>query len=516
MASTIRHCCAALSDPGRRRRNNEDRCHADPERGIFIVVDGVGGQAAGEKAAETALELLRRRLERQTGTVEERLREGIAIANNEVLRLASTNPAWAGMACVLTAAVVDGGAVTVGHVGDSRLYQLFPGKIRKLTHDHSPVGEREDAGELDEAQAMRHPRRNEVFRDVGSQEHTPDDSAFIEIQRAPFPPESGLLLCSDGLSDLVPSSQIREIVEKNAGEPQAAVQELVDAANEAGGKDNITVVLVEGRGYAAAVRGIGATASRGRSRSPLSRRGAFLLYGLALGALASWLLSRWAGEPPIEPPPAARVLRVGSAGASTIAAALAEAGAGDTIVVGPGLYHEQVRLKEGVTLISEKPREAVLQAPGVIVLAERITNGRFAGFRISGEAASTLVGVRLTDANVELSDLDITGARSAGIEILGASTGVVRASRVADNPGVGIVIWDRAAPRLAHNIVVANGRLIGGLRPGIDISPEARPVLIGNTIRDNGAEPVWLSSKQDMKEILRLNFIAGNRVRVRP
>src|SRR5437016_2050848 len=93
---------AAASDPGRVRRNNEDAWHIDPDRGIFLVVDGIGGQAAGEKAAEIAVARVRARLERQTGTIEQRIREAITMANNEILRAAKSNPDWEGMACVLT------------------------------------------------------------------------------------------------------------------------------------------------------------------------------------------------------------------------------------------------------------------------------------------------------------------------------------------------------------------------------------------------------------------------------
>jgi serine/threonine protein phosphatase PrpC len=153
------------------------------------------------------------------------------------------------MACVLTLAVLENGTAVVGHVGDSRLYQVRRGEIRKVTHDHSPVGEREDSRELSEADAMRHPRRNEVFRDVGSEEHTPDDADFIEIAGVPFDAESALLLCSDGLSDQVPSAEIRASVERHAGNPQAAVNELIAAANRAGGKDNVTVLVVEGEQF---------------------------------------------------------------------------------------------------------------------------------------------------------------------------------------------------------------------------------------------------------------------------
>ena len=127
---------AGLSDPGRVRRNNEDAFHVDAERGIFLVVDGIGGQAAGEKAAEIAVNRIRTRLERQTGTVEERIREAIAMANNEIFQAAQNNPEWRGMACVLTLAVLENGSAVVGHVGDSRLYHVRRGAIRKITHDH--------------------------------------------------------------------------------------------------------------------------------------------------------------------------------------------------------------------------------------------------------------------------------------------------------------------------------------------------------------------------------------------
>src|SRR5262245_24064048 len=243
---------AGASDPGVLRDANEDRYHVDPARGLFVVVDGVGGQAAGEKAAETALGLVRTRLERETGAVEDRVREAIGLANDEIYRRASLNPQWKGMACVLTVAVVSNGDLVIGHVGDTRLYKLRGGRIDKLTRDHSPVGEREDAGELTEREAMQHRRRNEVYRDVGSERHHPDEPGFIDVDRHPFEADAALLLCSDGLSDMVASAEIAAIVRGGAGHPQRIVRDLIDAANDAGGKDNVTVVYVEGSAFAAA------------------------------------------------------------------------------------------------------------------------------------------------------------------------------------------------------------------------------------------------------------------------
>src|SRR5579885_2461755 len=98
--------CAGRTDPGRIRRNNEDAFYIDRDRGIFLVVDGIGGQAAGEKAAEIAVTCVRQRLERQTGTTEQRVREAIALANNEIYRQAREHAEWEGMACVLTVAVL--------------------------------------------------------------------------------------------------------------------------------------------------------------------------------------------------------------------------------------------------------------------------------------------------------------------------------------------------------------------------------------------------------------------------
>ncbi len=236
--------------PGLLRDSNEDRFHYDVSRGIFIVIDGVGGQAAGEKAAEAALGKIRERLEQETGPAEQRIGEAITGANKEILRLASLRPDWKGMACVLTVAVLDGEDAVIGHVGDTRLYRIQRGRIEKLTKDHSPVGEREDAGELSEPEAMRHPRRNEVYRDVGSEPHRLNDPDFIDVFRVPFDHDAALLLCSDGLTDVVDSAAIRDTVEEFAGHPYEIVRALIDAANDAGGKDNITVVYVEGSRFA--------------------------------------------------------------------------------------------------------------------------------------------------------------------------------------------------------------------------------------------------------------------------
>jgi serine/threonine protein phosphatase PrpC len=264
------------------------------------VVDGLGGHAGGEKAAETALETIPAEIEKEAGDIEQRVRAAIAAANNRICDLAEENEAWRGMACVLTLAMIHGDKVTVGHVGDSRLYLVWNGSMRKLTSDHSPVGEREDRGDLSEQEAMLHPRRHEVFRDVGSRRREPGDEEFVEMKEFLFKPDAAFLLCSDGLSDEVTSAEMNEIIERYDGDPEKTALELVEAANRAGGKDNITAVFVAGseflgngsevmaearaRHSITRVRAVGENPPAGL-RKALTSRMAFLVYGFVMGVV---------------------------------------------------------------------------------------------------------------------------------------------------------------------------------------------------------------------------------------
>jgi PPM family protein phosphatase len=498
MLKTALHCAAA-SDPGLVRQNNEDGFWSDPDRGIFLVVDGIGGQNAGEKAAEIAVARTRARLERQTGTPEQRVREAIAMANNEILRAAQSHPEWAGMACVLTLVVLNNSSAVVGHVGDSRLYKIRHGKITKLTHDHSPVGEREDSGELSEAEAMRHPRRNEVFRDVGSEPHEPDDPDFIELRRIPFEPDCALLVCSDGLSDQVPSQDIRAAVEHHAADPEAAVRELIDAANLAGGKDNVTVLIVTGDEFAAP--------------APVESRPARRIWpalilmfvcGLVAAAGAAWF-SRpfWQPAAVVVAP---HVLSVGPAqDFSTIQAALAQARSGDTIEVAPGEYRGPILLKDGITLLSREPRRAILRPPGdgsgPVVLAQDVEGARLLGFRVMGKATSAATdppveGIVLINSSVELNDMEIEGA-SVGIDIRGGGSPVLIGNGIHDCAAEGILISGRSAPRLSHNALLRNGRA------GVAAHDGARPSLVGNVFEKNGID---LPQETDLPTLRQENF----------
>ena len=353
--------CVAGTHTGVVRSNNEDLFYCDPEGGTFIVIDGVGGHSAGEKAAEIALSVLRSRLERAIGSAEERLREAITIANNEIYKQAQEVEDWNGMSCVLTVALVEGETVTVGHVGDTRLYELRAGRITQLTHDHSFVGGLVADGLLDERAAMCHPRRNEIMRDVGSQLRQPDDADFIEISRHPFAPGAALLLCSDGLSDQVSAEEMLSVVARHSDDPSAVVSGLITAANAAGGTDNVTAVYVAAEPDAAVERPETVTADvevarprRAKRRSVsrvLHHPVACVTYGFLLAfictSLLLWQERQWASRRPsldvtqhtlfVNPQDPNAYASVGEA--------LRQARAGDAIEVAPGEYQERIAEK---------------------------------------------------------------------------------------------------------------------------------------------------------------------------
>lgn len=524
--TTTRHALAAFagSHPGLHRDNNEDRCHADADRGIFFVVDGVGGQAAGDKAAEIAQSLLRARLERETGAITERIREAITLANNEIYRVSRSEARFNGMACVLTVAVVRDGLATIGHVGDTRLYKLRAGTMRKVTLDHSPVGDREDRGELSEIEAMRHPRRNEIFRDVGSEPHNPEDDEFIDLVEIPFEADSALLLCTDGLTDMVTARDIAAIAARHAGNPALVVRELLKAANAAGGKDNVSAVFIEGDRFAAAARDTGQVGSiAGAWRSVLTSPWLTLVAGCVLGAALLLAALVWTQAVPAyvrDLLPARSWPRVfvvsqeGPADFTTIRAALDRARAGDTVRVEPGEYRERVVLTGSVTLVSARPHEAVILAPpgekpgGGVGVEFQAGRARLSGFRITGDAGNPLaIGVRLRRSDGEVDDIEVSRAAVAGIQVEGASRPTVRGSYIHDNPGVGILIGPSASPRLLNNVIADNGRQAQPPKPGLEIHETARPFLFGNIIANNGVDVIRGLSPAQREEVARDNIV---------
>lgn len=238
------------TDMGRQRTNNEDAFVAellDNHTVFAVAIDGVGGYEGGEVAAEIAQREIPAYLkEFNRGERMELLKQAVVGANNAIYERRQTDTARVNMSCVLTSALIDTErkVVDMVHVGDTRLYQFHHGKLVKLSHDHSLIGYREEMGDLTEEQAMHHPQRNVISRDVGSARHEVSDHDFLEAEEFPLLPNSTFLFCSDGLTDLITSKQIVAILEQSMSLEEKA-QMLIDAANEAGGKDNVTVVLVE-------------------------------------------------------------------------------------------------------------------------------------------------------------------------------------------------------------------------------------------------------------------------------
>ncbi len=211
---------------------------------LLVVIDGVGGYAGGAEAAALAKESIMQYMAAPTGDTLTMLREAVVYANNQIVKQRQQNPTLARMCCVLTVGVADVAArkMLYVHVGDTRLYRFRAGQLEKITHDHSLVGVREDANQLTEREAMTHPRRNEILRDVGSILHRLDDPDFLEWGETDLLPGDGVLLCSDGLTDMLTRAQVTDVLTQPlSAEEQTA--ELIRQANEHGGHDNITVVL---------------------------------------------------------------------------------------------------------------------------------------------------------------------------------------------------------------------------------------------------------------------------------
>lgn len=239
------------TDMGRKRTNNEDAFAVqylwDREHILAVVIDGVGGYEGGEVAAELARKNIVEYLENYgNGERLDLLKQAVIQANNAIFSARKELSQYAQMSCVLTAVLVElrERRVNMAHVGDTRLYQYADGDLVKLSHDHSLVGYREEIGELSEEEAMRHPQRNVIGRDVGSVflENNTDD--YVETAVFPLLPGSVLLLCSDGLCDMLTSVQMAQVLARYDALGDKA-NALVREANEAGGKDNVTVVLVE-------------------------------------------------------------------------------------------------------------------------------------------------------------------------------------------------------------------------------------------------------------------------------
>jgi PPM family protein phosphatase len=230
---------AGDSHRGRVRDGNEDALLM--KQSVFAVADGMGGHLAGEVASATALdpvEELDGRVFPDATAAVTALRDAVVAANGRVSQLAEDNPEYRGMGTTLTAALVEGRRLHVAHVGDSRAYLLRDGHFSQLTDDHTFVQHLIDEGQITREEAANHPQRSIITRAIGVSPEVDVDSMSLDLQ-----PHDQLLLCSDGLTGVVPDGEIADTLQRES-DPDAAVKALIDRANAAGGPDNITVVLL--------------------------------------------------------------------------------------------------------------------------------------------------------------------------------------------------------------------------------------------------------------------------------
>jgi protein phosphatase len=247
---------AVSSDPGLRRTSNEDSYSTRPDVGLFVVADGMGGHVAGEVASRVAVEAIEAFIEETAGADKNRtwpfpfeptlsleanrLKAAFRLANRRIASAIADSQDLRGMATTASAVLFGERRASVGHVGDSRVYVLRKGALEQITHDHSWVEEQVRAGTLSPTAARQHPWRNVVTRALSGGE----DPEIDVTEVTPVPGER-YLLCSDGLFAVVPDALIAEILGRKDVPLDAICRGLVEAANEGGGPDNITTLILE-------------------------------------------------------------------------------------------------------------------------------------------------------------------------------------------------------------------------------------------------------------------------------
>ncbi|HEX9636147.1 MAG TPA: Stp1/IreP family PP2C-type Ser/Thr phosphatase [Acidobacteriota bacterium] len=241
------------SDRGQRRSHNEDSFKVDADKGLLMVADGMGGHAAGEVASAIAIRSITEFIE-QTGENPDLtwpfgfdpelsfesnvLRSAITLAHRHVKQAAEERDEYVGMGTTVVCALIKDRVVHVANVGDSRAYLLRGGELVQVTEDHTWIAEQVRGGILTPQEVRSHPWRNVVTRALGSRPQADIDVASFELH-----PKDLLLLCSDGLSSMIDDSEIHKLMQKYADDLDSAASALIEAANQAGGEDNITVVL---------------------------------------------------------------------------------------------------------------------------------------------------------------------------------------------------------------------------------------------------------------------------------
>ncbi len=231
------------SDVGLRRSNNEDAFRIDTEKGLLVVADGMGGAAAGEVASkifvDTAAEVIPDVRNLSENGVADRVQEAFRLANKRILGRASENPHQQGMGCTAELMVFSGEGYVIGHVGDSRTYLFRQGRLRQITADHTLIQDLIDRSVVTPEEAKRHSLRNLILRAVGTGE-----TLAVDLIRGKITAGDLFLLCSDGLTSMVDDRLIEATLSRSGGLVDK-VEELIDLAKEAGGYDNITIILGE-------------------------------------------------------------------------------------------------------------------------------------------------------------------------------------------------------------------------------------------------------------------------------
>jgi len=234
---------SALTHPGKVRRQNEDTCFADDIMRCYMVADGIGGAAAGEVASacmkETVAAVFSGNKPPEYEELAKRIKTSFQEANTSIQAIIKQNPGNKGMGCTAEILAFAGSQCIIGHVGDSRVYRLRSGILQQLTKDHTLVQEQQDLKLIDSNQAASHPLRHVILRAVGNKNELDVDL----VQDTPQPGDI-YLLCTDGLTTMVPDGDIAEILAFD-GPPRLKATMLVGQANDAGGKDNISVIVIE-------------------------------------------------------------------------------------------------------------------------------------------------------------------------------------------------------------------------------------------------------------------------------
>jgi PPM family protein phosphatase len=228
----------AKTDVGKKRSNNEDAFFVNETRGIFAIADGMGGHKAGEVASRLAIEEISKHLEGLSSVISlEDLEKAIEAANRVIFVESQTDPALEQMGTTVVVARVEDGRLLLAHVGDSRAYLLAGSGLKRVTADHSFIYELIQEGEITEEEARKHPLRGVLLRALGMY-------ATVEVETLELPYHGELLLlCTDGLTDMLRDKEIEQIL-RSLPDAQEICDFLVAKANEAGGKDNITVITV--------------------------------------------------------------------------------------------------------------------------------------------------------------------------------------------------------------------------------------------------------------------------------